>query len=66
MPFNQMAARLLVSHQGEFMEHKVEQEASRSRNEQTKSAVPRDWEKSDWFRRWLELIRGRKTQGTAC
>jgi hypothetical protein len=26
----------------------------------------RDWERSEWFRRWLELIRAKKPQEAGC
>ena len=30
---------------------------------QNRVTAPRDWERSEWFRRWLELIRAKKPQG---
>jgi hypothetical protein len=30
---------------------------------ENRACASRDWERSEWFRRWLELIRARKPQG---
>jgi hypothetical protein len=48
------------------MERKDEQQSGeRTVIQENHACAQRDWERSEWFRRWLELIRGRKPQGVA-
>jgi hypothetical protein len=46
------------------IERKEKQEAGKGKSEPGRCASARDWEQSEWFRLWLELIRV-KTQGVA-
>ena len=40
-------------------------EAEAQKKEQERPVERREWERSDWFCRWLELIRDPRTQGAA-
>jgi len=43
------------------MEMRAKQEETRKREKTTR----RDWDRSEWFRRWLELIRQNPAAGQA-
>ena len=38
------------------------QDQSKKGREGNGTCTPRDWERSEWFRRWLELIRAKTPQ----
>ena len=53
------------SHKGERhdMNGQIEkQNGNQKSHAENRACAPRDWERSEWFRRWLELIRAKKPQ----
>ncbi len=41
------------------------QNQSEKGHEGNRTCTPRDWERSEWFRRWLELIRPKTPQAAS-
>ena len=64
-----VAMRLLISFQQDEVDmdfQDTRENGNQQSHEKKPACAPRDWERSEWFRRWLELIRGKKPQGAGC
>lgn len=48
-----------------IMERSEKSKSEMQQDKQERCVEGRDWEGSEWFRRWLELIRGGAPQGAA-